>query len=93
MTVSASLDGHEMCISVVDTGSGIAPEEQEMVFEPFFRGNQGRRFKQGMGLGLSIARDLVQAHGGWITLESEPGKGSRFTIHLPLVRAEQVAAN
>jgi len=73
---------------VQDTGAGIASEEQEKVFEPFYRGNQGRRFKQGMGLGLSIARDLVEAHGGGISLESEPGKGSRFTIRLPLVRVE-----
>lgn len=89
ITTSAAVEGEEMCLSVQDTGSGIAPEEQEKVFEPFYRGNQGRRFKLGMGLGLSIARDLVEAHGGWITLESEPGKGSRFTIHLPLVRAQQ----
>ena len=87
--VSAGVDGEEIWISVQDNGSGIAAEELEKVFEPFYRGNQGRRFKQGMGLGLSIARDLIEAHGGWINLESEPGKGSRFTIHLPLVRAKQ----
>jgi len=89
VSVGAGVEGAEIWISVQDSGSGIAAEEQEKVFEPFYRGNQGRRFKQGMGLGLSIARDLVEAHGGWIGLESEPGKGSRFTIHLPLVRAEQ----
>ncbi len=86
--VSAGFDGEEIWISVQDNGSGIAAEEQDNVFEPFYRGNQGRRFKQGMGLGLSIARDLVEAHGGWISLESEPGKGSHFTIHLPLVRSD-----
>ena len=64
-------------------------DEQRKVFEPFYRGNQGRRFKQGMGLGLSIARDLVEAHGGSISLESEPGKGSIFTIHLPLQQTLQ----
>ncbi len=92
VSTSAEVEGEEMCISVEDTGSGIAPDEQEKVFEPFYRGNQGRRFKQGMGLGLSIARDLVEAHGGWISLESQPGQGSRFTIHLPLIRAEQPTA-
>jgi two-component system sensor histidine kinase BaeS len=71
-------------ISVKDNGSGIAEEEKQKVFEPFYRGNQGRRFRQGMGLGLSIARDLVEAHGGRITLESDAARGSSFTIHLPL---------
>ena len=84
--VSAGVDGEELWVSVADTGSGVTVEEQEKVFEPFYRGNQGRRFKQGMGLGLSIARDLVEAHGGWITLDSQVGKGSRFTIHLPLTK-------
>lgn len=88
VSVKAWVEGEELCITVQDTGSGIALEEQEKVFEPFYRGNQGRRFKQGMGLGLTIARDLVEAHGGWISLESQPGKGSQFTIHLPLARVE-----
>lgn len=88
VSISAGVEGEELLIRVKDTGFGIGAEEQQKVFEPFFRGNQGRRIKQGMGLGLSIARDLVEAHGGRISLESEPGKGSRFTIHLPLVRAE-----
>jgi signal transduction histidine kinase len=89
VTVTAGVEGNEVLISVMDTGGGIPVEEQEKVFEPFYRGNQGKRFKQGMGLGLSIAHDLVQAHGGSISLESQPGKGSRFTIHLPIARVEQ----
>jgi len=84
VSVSANVDREELLICVKDNGYGIAIEEQEKVFEPFYRGNQGRRFKQGMGLGLSIARDLVEAHGGWINLESTPGEGSAFTIHLPI---------
>jgi len=51
--------------------------------EDFYRGNQDRRIKQGMGLGLSIARDLAQAHGGRITLNSTPGLGSEFTVNIP----------
>jgi signal transduction histidine kinase len=89
VSISAWVEGDEILIRVKDNGSGIAEEEQQKVFEPFFRGNQGRRFKQGMGLGLSIARDLVEAHGGRITLESAPGEGSRFTINLPINRINQ----
>jgi signal transduction histidine kinase len=88
VSISAGVEGEEILIRVKDNGSGIALEEQQKVFEPFYRGNQGRRFKQGMGLGLSIARDLVAAHGGRISLESEPDNGSQFIIHLPLVRTE-----
>jgi len=91
VSVSAGADEEGLWIRVKDNGSGIADEEQQKVFEPFYRGNQGRRFKQGMGLGLSIARDLVEAHGGRISLDSEPGKGSQFTIYLPLVKVEPTA--
>jgi two-component system sensor histidine kinase BaeS len=88
VTVSTRVEGPEVLIRVSDDGSGVGVDEQQKIFEPFFRGNQGKRFKQGMGLGLSIAHDLVEAHGGKISLESEPGKGSTFTIHLPLMRIE-----
>ncbi len=83
--IGARVEGSEILIEVKDNGSGVAVDEQQKIYEPFYRGNQGRRFKQGMGLGLSIARDLVVAHGGKISLESEPGTGSLFTIHLPLI--------
>jgi two-component system sensor histidine kinase BaeS len=84
ISIRAGATEEELWISVEDNGTGISREEQQKVFEPFYRGNQGRRFKQGMGLGLSIAHDLVEAHGGKITLESDPGKGSKFIMHLPL---------
>jgi signal transduction histidine kinase len=86
--VTTLVEGRELLIQVRDNGSGVLLDEQQKIFEPFYRGNQGRRFKQGMGLGLSIANDLVQAHGGEISLESEPGKGSTFSIHLPLEHTE-----
>jgi signal transduction histidine kinase len=81
--VSASVDGAEIWIRVRDSGPGMEPEEQERIFTPFYRGPAGRRFPQGMGLGLSIARDLVTAHGGRIEVQSTPGVGSTFTIWLP----------
>jgi two-component system sensor histidine kinase BaeS len=84
VSVEAGSNGAMAWIRVSDTGPGISPEEKEKIFEPFYRGSQQRRFKQGMGLGLSIARDLVIAHSGRLEVDSQPGEGSRFTIWLPL---------
>jgi len=73
-------------ISVSDTGIGIAPEEQPQVFERFFRGDHPIvRQHPGRGLSLSIAKSLVELHGGQIWVESEPGKGSVFSFALPAV--------
>jgi signal transduction histidine kinase len=83
VSVKARTDSQNVWIKISDTGPGVVYEEQEKIFEPFFRSRQQRRFPQGLGLGLTIARDLVEAHGGRLEIESEPGKGSRFTIVLP----------
>ncbi len=89
---SVSLEAGEthnsVWVKVSDTGLGIAPEEIERVFEPFYRTHPGRRFPQGLGLGLTIAQDLLTAHGGQLTIESESGQGSQFTIWLPLQTEE-----
>ncbi len=82
--VTAGADQEKYWFRVADSGSGIVPEEQEKVFEPFFRSTQQRRFPQGLGLGLTIARDLVEAHGGTLEVESDPEIGSRFTARLPI---------
>ena len=82
VTVDVGEDHDQIWIRVSDTGTGILASEQERIFEPFVRGGHGKRFPQGMGLGLSIARDVVQAHGGKLTVESQPGLGSKFTIWL-----------
>ena len=84
--ISAGVEGNEVYIQVSDNGPGIPVDEQEKIFQPFYRGNQGRRFNEGMGLGLSITRDLVDAHSGRLTLDSKPEQGSSFTIYLPVVR-------
>lgn len=84
VTISAGSYDDAFRIMVTDTGPGISPDEQEKIFTPFYRGTQKQRIKQGMGLGLSIARDVIIAHGGQIDLESQPGKGSSFTISIPL---------
>jgi len=66
-------------LSVSDSGPGIPPEQRERIFERFAQGHDGGA----AGLGLAIVRDVVQAHGGRIFLESEPGRGSRFILELP----------
>ena len=77
--------GNEVCISVTDTGIGIRAEDQAVVFEEFrqVEGNTNTA-NEGTGLGLAITKRLVERQGGKISLESEPGKGSRFTFTLPI---------
>jgi signal transduction histidine kinase len=75
-------DGARLAISVEDSGPGLHAEDQARIFTPFYRGRAARRFSEGMGLGLTIARDLVAAHGGELKVDSRPGQGSRFTILL-----------
>jgi len=76
-------DGY-MIVQVQDAGMGIPADEQEKIFQPFYRSAGGKRIHEGMGLGLSIARDIAVAHGGEITLDSAPGSGSRFTLQIPI---------
>lgn len=81
--INSSVKNQNLIIEVSDTGPGIPADEKEKIFEPFTRGSTARRFSQGMGLGLTITRDLVEAHGGTITLESNPGDGSTFRLEIP----------
>jgi signal transduction histidine kinase len=69
---------HEVCIDVTDTGPGIAPEEQQRIFEAYYSKKRG-----GTGLGLAMTRRIAIEHGGRVELQSEVGKGSRFTLVLP----------
>ena len=89
VAVAVEVQGFEVALTVSDTGPGIPLDEQEMILTPFYRGQRERRFPQGMGLGLTIARDIVTAHGGRMEIDSAPGSGSRFTLLLPLKSRDQ----
>jgi len=85
VTVSGRKEDGHIAIAVADTGEGIPPEDLPNIFERFYRVDKSRaRATGGHGLGLTITRRLVEAHGGRIRVESELGKGSRFTFTLPV---------
>jgi len=90
VTLRARIEGGHVLIAVQDTGIGIAAEDQPRVFERFYRVDRARsRELGGTGLGLSIVKHLVQAFGGGVSLESEPGQGSTFTVRLKLAESGQ----
>ncbi|MDJ0839856.1 MAG: PAS domain S-box protein [Acidobacteriota bacterium] len=80
---------HRLQINVMDTGPGIAQAEQDKLFEAFAQTEYGRETQGGAGLGLAICRELVEFLGGEIGLESEIGKGSNFSFHIPVLEMEE----
>ncbi len=89
VTVKAEQEGENIRVSVVDTGIGIPKEKQEGIFRSFEQGDGSAERKYGgTGLGLSITRQLVELHGGEISVESEVGKGSTFSFSLPISKQE-----
>ncbi|HEX6987883.1 MAG TPA: HAMP domain-containing sensor histidine kinase, partial [Bacillota bacterium] len=82
ITVSAGVDGGDVVLRVVDDGIGIEPDQQERVFERFYRAPRARA-QDGSGLGLAIARWIVDQHHGRIDVSSRPGEGSEFVVRLP----------
>lgn len=89
VTLSAALRGQDVLVGVRDTGMGLPPEERERVFEKFYQVDAARaRASHGAGLGLAIAKSLVELHGGRIWVESEPGKGAHFQFVIPLQRKQ-----
>jgi len=88
VTVGLEFAPERVFLWVEDCGPGIARAEQDRIFERFYRvGSELRRQTQGVGLGLSIVKHLAEVHGGRVLVRSEPGRGSRFTVELPLRRA------
>ena len=84
VTLSVKLEDTEVMFAVIDTGIGIALDAQSAIFEPFVQTADGIKMEQGTGLGLPISRSLVQAHGGELWMESQPGEGSAFYFNLPI---------
>ena len=76
-------------IPVEDTGIGIPPERLSEVFHWYTRVEQEEEKSEGLGIGLAIVKELVELHGGEISVQSQPGKGSRFTVTLPKVRGDE----
>jgi signal transduction histidine kinase len=88
INVSAGARGKWVEVSVTDTGEGIPAEDLPHIFERFYRVDKSRaRATGGSGLGLTIARRLVEAHGGTITVESKLGRGSRFSFTIPVAES------
>jgi len=81
ITLSTGVDGGEVWIRVEDTGSGISEEHLKRIFDPFFT---TKPVGQGTGLGLSVSYSIVRKHGGQIDVESEVGRGTQFTVRLPI---------
>jgi two-component system sensor histidine kinase KdpD len=76
-------DSKEIILSVADHGSGIDGVEQSLIFEKFYRGREQRLVSPGTGMGLAICKVLVEAHGGTLSVVSQVGSGSVFSVHLP----------
>ena len=77
-------------ISVQDTGIGLTPDEAKMVFSRFWRADAGRtRESGGLGIGLSVVKEIVERHNGWVQVEGRKGEGACFTIHIPLYQGGQ----
>jgi len=83
ISIEARKEGDTVTLAVVDQGPGIRAAEQERVFEKFYRSPTNGPRMPGSGMGLSIAHEIVRAHGGKIWVESSPGTGSRFCVSIP----------
>ncbi len=90
IVLRAAQEGSGVLVEVADTGEGISPEALPHIFDRFYQADPSRSGgrKHGAGLGLAIVKEIVGAHGGKISVRSEPGTGSTFTINLPLTTPE-----
>ena len=79
VTIQAIISPENLTLNLIDTGKGISAEALEKIFKPFYSTRPG-----GTGLGLPTTKKIIEAHGGTIEAQSEPGKGTKFSIRLPL---------
>ena len=89
VSVAVSADGSSLEIKVSDTGQGIVPEDLPYIFHRFFRSPSNSGDAEGTGIGLYLVKSYVKMHGGTVSVESEYGQGSTFTVSLPLIAADE----
>jgi two-component system sensor histidine kinase KdpD len=89
ITIAARIDEGDAIISVMDRGRGIAEEELDRVFEKFYRGRKTSARTEGTGMGLAIAKGIVEAHGGKIRAENRPGGGTAVSVTLPMLASHE----
>lgn len=87
VTIAAQTEEKHVKVSIRDEGIGIPPEDLPHVFDGFYRGKSGQEAAAGHGIGLAVARQIVQAHDGAVSVESMPGKGTTFVVSLPILNA------
>jgi signal transduction histidine kinase len=91
IAIASRSDGMEVVVEVRDTGPGIPAAQLGRLFSEFVQLGSLKQRARGTGLGLAICKRLVEAHGGKVAVESEPGRGSTFRVHLPVAGPEQSA--
>jgi signal transduction histidine kinase len=84
IALGSSLDGRYARLWVEDSGPGVPPGDQARIFERFARGRGARPASDGSGLGLAIVKAVAEAHGGWVMLDSQPGRGASFGVVVPV---------
>jgi signal transduction histidine kinase len=88
LKVWTARENGSVVVELSDSGEGIAEEQIDLIFDPMFSTKQGR----GTGLGLTIVKQIISEHNGGVTVESEPGKETKFRISLPLAGAQETVA-
>jgi two-component system, OmpR family, sensor histidine kinase KdpD len=91
LAVRAEMHYNTIVVSVADRGPGIDEDERARIFDKFFRGRRDRFTTPGTGMGLAIAKGIVEAHGGKLWVTSEAGEGSVFRFSLPVYKGELVS--